>query len=62
MTGDNGIWFVAGAGLGFFMSVFILDKYYSDLMKRVIDEIHKGYNQAIETLKLKYEKNNNDNN
>lgn len=62
MTGDNGIWFVGGAGIGFFLSIFVLDKYYGALMKKAIEEIHKGYSQAIDLLKRQYEKDSSDNN
>ena len=50
-TFENGIFLVAGTGFGFFISVFVVDKYYKGLMKMTIDEIHKNYLEVIERLK-----------
>lgn len=38
---------VISFGLGFYFAVYILDKYYRETMKKVINEIHKSYLTAL---------------
>lgn len=39
--------FIAGFGIGFYFSVWMLDRFYRELMGRVIDEIHRNYKRAL---------------
>jgi hypothetical protein len=40
--------FIAGFGCGFYFSVWLLDRFYRELMARVMDEIHRNYKRALE--------------
>lgn len=40
---SNGLCFLVGFGIGFYLSMYILDRFYRTCMKDAIDEIHKGY-------------------
>ena len=40
-----------GAGIGFYLTIWILDRHYRTNMARVIDEIHDKYVEALERLK-----------
>lgn len=42
---------LVGAGGGFILSIFILDKFYKELMEKTIDEIHCNYKKCLKYLK-----------
>ena len=57
MTLENCLWAVGGVGLGFLLSLAVLNNFYKSLMKKVIDEIHVHYSKALDMLKEEYETN-----
>ena len=53
MNFSSSLLFLFGYGAGFFFTIWILGFHYDNLMKKAIDEIHKGY---IKALKIQEDK------